>query len=78
MNDIKKKIVDFLDLFTDWLKGDYRRKWMLIAVALVVVIGLLYFGEEKKTLIFKGQDYRAVSRDRTVKNPYKNLAIDIN
>ena len=76
MNIIKGKIKDLLNMFVEWLNKDSRHKWMICIAVLVMFIFLLSGSEEEKSHIFIGEDYKSISKNRTVNNPYKNLAID--
>lgn len=76
MNELKNRCSLAIDLFKEWLGGDWRRKYVCLGGISLVVIYFLSGGEKESRYIFKTDDFRKISKSSTVDNPYRHIADD--
>ncbi|MAV90481.1 MAG: hypothetical protein CL676_03605 [Bdellovibrionaceae bacterium] len=76
MNDFKSRLNDVILLFKEWLKQDPKNKWMLGIVSFLLLLFFMTRGEPEARYVFKGEDFKKISKGTTITNPYKSLADD--
>ncbi|MBY0316355.1 MAG: hypothetical protein K2Q26_12585 [Bdellovibrionales bacterium] len=76
MNDVKTRLNAIVLLFKKWLNKDPKNRWMFFGLIILLLIFFMTRGESEARYVFKGEDFKKISKSSTVTNPYKSLADD--